>query len=350
MQLKPALDSAIEQLTAAGIGSPRLNAEVLLMFALGCDRACLYAHAERELSAEEQARYQAALEERARGKPSQYITGHQEFWGLDFLVSPAVLIPRPETEHVIETVLELVDALPVCHPEARSAEGPAVRSPLDAHHQRLRLVDVGTGSGCIALALAKELPGAEIVAVDISAAALEIARANAARLQLGQRVTFFESNLLAALPSPTDCHPERSESRSAGRAQSKDPYPADRSPADLRHSHDAAHGFPHFNFIVSNPPYVGASAPEKVQREVRDFEPRVAVFAGESGLEVYRQLIPQARQRLAPGGWLVMEIGFSMEAAVRDLLDGWQEVRVTHDLQGIPRVVAARFTSLTMSS
>jgi len=338
MHLKPTLDAAIAQLTAAGTGSPRLNAEVLLMFTLGCDRAYLYAHAERELSADESARYQSALEERARGKPAQYITGHQEFWGLDFLVSPAVLIPRPETEHVIETVLELADALPVCHPEAHSAEGPALRSPLDARHSQLRLVDVGTGSGCIALALAKELPGAEIVAVDISAAALEIARANAARLQLDQRVRFMESNLLAALlPSSSGCHPERSESREAGRAQSKDPYPAHPFPEDSGHSHDAL-----FDFIVSNPPYVGEAAPEKVQREVRDFEPKVAVFAGESGLEVYRQLIPQARERLAPGGWLVMEIGYSMEAAVRALLEGWQEVRVTHDLQGIPRVVAAK--------
>jgi len=325
MQLKPALDAAIAQLTAAGAGSPRLNAEVLLMFTLACDRAYLYAHAERELSAEEQARYQSALEERARGKPSQYITGHQEFWGLDFLVSPAVLIPRPETEHVIETVLELVDALPVCHPEAHSAEGPAFRSPLGPRHTQLRLVDVGTGSGCIALALAKELPGAEIVAVDISAAALEIARANAARLQLDQRVAFFESNLLAGLE-----------------AVGTGDLAVDTGDSPVRRF---------FDFVVSNPPYVGSSQPEKVQREVREFEPRVAVFAGESGLEVYRQLIPQARQRLAPGGWLVMEIGFSMEAAVRDLLTGWQEVRVTHDLQGIPRVVAARFTvSLAMAN
>jgi len=148
--------------------------------------------------------------------------------------------------------------------------------------------------------------------VDISAAALEIARANAARLQLEQRVTFFEGNLLSALPALSA------------------------PPGQL----EAAR----FDFVVSNPPYVGEAAPEKVQREVRDFEPRVAVFAGESGLEVYRQLIPQALERLEAGGWLVVEIGFSMEAAVRDLLAGWQEVRVTHDLQGIPRVVAARST------
>jgi len=304
MQLKSALDAAIAQLTAAGVGSPRLNAEVLLMFTLGCDRAYLYAHAERELSVEEQARYQSALEERARGKPAQYITGHQEFWGLDFLVSPAVLIPRPETEHVVETVLELIRSAGV---------SPAVAAA--SCRRPLRLVDVGTGSGCIALALAKELPAAEIVALDISAAALEIARANAARLELTQRVRFVESNLLEGLrPAAGSRQPAaRSEVEAAG-----------------------------FDFVVSNPPYVGSSAPEKVQREVRDYEPRVAVFAGESGLEVYRQLIPQARQRLEPGGWLVMEIGFSMEAAVRALLEGWQEVRVTHDLQGIPRVVAAR--------
>ena len=309
MQLKPALDSAIARLESAGIGSPRLNAEVLLMFTLACDRAHLYAHAERELSPEELARYQAALEERARGKPAQYITGHQEFWGLDFLVSPAVLIPRPETEHVIETVLELARSGSASVSPAVAAAPLPPHSPLAPRHSPLRLVDVGTGSGCIALALAKELPEAEIVAVDISSAALEIARANAARLQLDQRVKFLESNLLEGLL----------------------PVGAGDLPA-------------RFDFVVSNPPYVGEAQPEKVQREVREFEPKVAVFAGESGLEVYRQLIPQARAALRPGGWLVMEIGFSMEAAVRALVvgPGWQEVRVTHDLQGIPRVVAAR--------
>ncbi|MGH9576071.1 MAG: peptide chain release factor N(5)-glutamine methyltransferase [Terriglobales bacterium] len=281
MRLRQALNSGIEKLESAHVGSPRMNAEVLLMFVLACDRAYLYAHPEREVTAAELARYDEALAERARGRPSQYITGHQEFWGLDLIVSPAVLIPRPETEHVVETVLELVrDAAP-------SAQ--------------LRIVDVGTGSGCIALALAKELPRAEVHALDISVAALEIARANAARLELGGRIVFQRSDLLAAVPVGTM-----------------------------------------FDFVVSNPPYVGEAEPEKVQREVREFEPRVAVFAGEKGLEVYQRLIPQARERLKPGGWLVMEIGYSIEEAVRALLSGWSEVRVTHDLQGIPRVVAAR--------
>src|SRR5579875_1855893 len=173
MQLKQALTSAVDRLEAAAVGSPRMNAEVLLMFVLGVNRAYLYAHPERELSTGEQARYDEVVGQRATGMPSQYITGHQEFWGLDFVVSPAVLIPRPETEHLVETVLEL----------ARAMERP-------------KIVDVGTGSGCIALALAHELKNAEVYAVDISGEALEIARANAARLQLEGRVQFAQCNVL----------------------------------------------------------------------------------------------------------------------------------------------------------
>src|SRR5579864_2631394 len=152
MQLKTAVLAAIDHLTANSVGSPRLNAETLMMFTLGCDRAYLYAHPERELSADEDSRFAGYVAERATVKPAQYITGHQEFWGLDLLVSPAVLIPRPETEHVIETVLELA-----------------------AGQQNFKMVDVGTGSGCIAIALASELASAEIHATDISAEALEIA-------------------------------------------------------------------------------------------------------------------------------------------------------------------------------
>jgi len=277
MQLKQALTAAIDTLTANAVGSPRMNAETLLMFVLNSDRAYLYAHPEYELTADEQARYDEAIAERSTGKPAQYITGHQEFWGMDLIVSPAVLIPRPETEHVIETVLEL----------ARAMQAP-------------RIIDVGTGSGCIALALAAELPWARVEAVDISASALEVARANAHRLQMDHRIIFSQRDLLAGAPAAA------------------------------------------YNFIVSNPPYVPASEPEKAQREVREFEPKVAVFAGESGLEVYRRLIPQARAALKPGGWLIVEIGFSLAQAVCELLRDWAEVRVVPDLQGIPRVVAAR--------
>jgi release factor glutamine methyltransferase len=276
MHLKQALDEAIARLTAAEVGSPRMNAEVLLMFTLACDRAYLYAHPERELSADEQARYDAVISERATHKPTQYITGHQEFWGLDFIVSPAVLIPRPETEHVIETVLELAKEF-----------------------LRPRIVDVGTGSGCIAIALAKELPRAGIEGVDISGEAIEIARANAVRLEC-ERVQFRANDLLAGFPEAS------------------------------------------YDFIVSNPPYVGEEEPDKVQRQVREYEPKMAVFAGPNGMDVYRRLIPQAQRVLRPGGWLVMEIGFSIEEQVRALLTGWSEVQVTPDLQGIPRVIAAR--------
>src|SRR6266567_6387388 len=153
MQLKQAVDSAYERFVANDVPSPRLNAELLLTFVLGRERVFLYAHPERELTKDEQSRYDEVTRERARGCPTQYITGHQEFWGLDLLVSPAVLIPRPETEHVVETVLEL----------ARGRAGARGRAPT-----AVRMVDVGTGSGCIALALAKELPEAEIHATEIS--------------------------------------------------------------------------------------------------------------------------------------------------------------------------------------
>ena len=253
------------------------------MFTLACDRAYLYAHPERELTADEETRYHEALHHRVEGVPSQYITGHQEFWGMDLIVTPAVLIPRPETEHVIETVL------------ARVARAPSPAS-------LLHIVDVGTGSGCIALALAKGLPGAEIHATDISAAALEIARANAARHQLEDRIQFHQADLLQGL----------------GRGE--------------------------FDFVVSNPPYVGDSEADQVQLEVRKYEPRNAVFAGATGLEVIERLIPQARESLKPEGWLVMEISGTIADGVRDLLAGWNDVQIAKDLQGIERVVSARAT------
>jgi release factor glutamine methyltransferase len=260
-----------------------MNAELLLMFVLNCDRAYLHAHPERELSAEEFSQYEAALYKRAGGIPAQYITGHQEFWGMDFLVTPAVLIPRPETEHVIETVLKLA------HKEGIASEAKPVR-----------IADVGTGSGCIALALAKELPHAQIHAIDISPQAIEIAQANAARHNLDPRVRFHEGDLLLQFPESF------------------------------------------FDFVVSNPPYVGESEEDTVQLEVRKFEPRNAVFAGPTGLEVIARLVPQAQRTLKPGGWLVMEISGTIAGGVRRLLDDWIAVDIGNDLQGLTRVAAAR--------
>ena len=259
------------------------------MFTLGCDRAFLYAHPERELTADETARFAAAVAERTRGVPAQYITGHQEFWGMDLIVTPAVLIPRPETEHLVETVLELAN-----WQDNRGQEGL---------NKNLRIVDVGTGSGCIALALTKELPRAEIDATDISSAALEIASVNAARHQLDRRIRFREADLLRGCEENS------------------------------------------FDFVVSNPPYVGESEEDEVQLEVRKFEPRNAVFAGHTGVETIARLIPQAHAVLRRGGWLVMEISGTIADATRKLLNGWEEVRMVNDLQGIPRVVVARRAS-----
>ena len=295
MQLRPALNSAIKLLTAQRVPSPRMNAELLIMFTLDCDRAYLYAHPERKLTVDEISRYDAALERRATGVPAQYITGHQEFWGIDLIVSPAVLSPRPETEHVVEAVLKLAGA------EASQDQQPnqKQRTGVSAPHE-LRIVDVGTGSGAIALALARELPAAEIYATEISADALEVARANAARHELASRIEFRRADLLSELP------------------------------------------LGYFDFVVSNPPYVGESEEDTVQLEVRKFEPRGAVFAGPTGLEVIARLIPAAHAALRSGGWLVFEISGTIVGGVRELLGGWADVEIRNDLQGIARVASAR--------
>jgi len=288
VQLKQALTSAVQQLESADVGSPRLNAETLLMFVLGVNRAHIYGHPERDLTADEVERYEELVRRRSSGLPAQYITGHQEFWGLDLVVSPAVLIPRPETEHLVETVVEL----------AREVPAP-------------RIVDVGTGSGCIALALARELKTAEVFGVDLSAEALEIARANAARLQLESRVRFLQSDVLEAF---ADEH--------------------------------------NLDFVVSNPPYVALDEAAKVERSVFEFEPRMAVFSGESGLDVIRPLIEQSHIALKPGGYLAMEIGYSMRDAVLKLLSPamWEEPKSIPDLQGIPRVIVAKKKEAATSS
>jgi len=276
MHLKQAFDSALRQLEEAETPSPRLSAELLLMFTLGCERAYLFTYPERELTADELARYDEAVERRCTGEPAQYITGHQEFFGRDFIVTPAVLIPRPETEHLIEAVLEIA-----------------------AREVRWNILDVGTGSGCIAVTLAKEFPRSKLMGVDISDTALEIARANAARLE--SDVEFRQSDLLSAIEP--------------GRV---------------------------FDAIVSNPPYVGECEADKVQRQVKDFEPHCAVFGGERGMDIIERLAPQVWEHLKPGGWFLMEIGYSIGDAVHEVMRVWSDFRVVPDLQGIPRVVVAR--------
>ena len=294
MRLKEALEQGVELLEKGGIPSPRITAEVLLMHAARCDRAHLYAHGERALTEVEWIHYGRYLNERLHGKPTQYITGRQEFWGMEFLVNPSVLIPRPETEQVVEASVALA--------RRHFPEGT-----------ELRIADVGAGSGCIAVALARELPHARIYALDQSSQALETARQNAIRLGVEPRIQFLQSDLLEI------CSGE---------------------------------ALPPLQMVVSNPPYVSERERPKLMREVRDFEPAQALFAGESGGEAYARLIPQAARALCPGGYLVLELGYDAEEKVRSLLPPgeWQEMEWRRDLAGIVRVVSACRTSATTLS
>ncbi len=253
------------------------DAELLLMHVLQLSRATVLAYPERELAAEQEARYGALIAERLTAKPIQYIIGEQEFYGLRFQVTPDVLIPRPETEHLVAAVLERVPR----------------NVPVD-------IVDVGTGSGAIAVALAHALPLANVTALDISAAALEVARGNAAAHGIDARIEFLQSDLLSAV---------------------------------LQRRFDA---------VVSNPPYIATAERETLHAQVREFEPALALFSGETGFEIYERLAPQAALVLKPGGLLAMEIGFGQRGRLVELLRGWRDVECVNDLQGIERVVLAR--------
>ena len=274
MTLREAISVGAEQL--GGVDARR-DAELLLLHTLELPKTSLFTEAHRLLSVAEQTGYEAAIARRATGEPIQYITGQQEFYGLMLKVSPAVLIPRPETELLVEAVL------------ARLPAGDASR-----------IVDVGTGSGAIAIALARKLPRAQVTAVDLSDAALAMARENAALHDVMERVRFVASDLLEAV---------------AGEV---------------------------FDAVVSNPPYVPETDRESLERQVRDFEPEMALFAGASGLDIYQRLVPQAWRLVKPGGLLAMEIGYGQRKALAEILGAWEAVKFLDDLQGIPRVVIAR--------
>ena len=244
---------------------------MLLAHAVGRDRAWLFAHSDEELREVWWIHYGRYLHQRLQGQPTQQITGVQEFYGRDFHVTRDVLIPRPETEHVIEAALQL---------------------------NAKRVVDIGTGSGAIAITLALET-GAEVVATDVSLAALHVARANGRTL--GAAVQWIACDLASAVNGT-------------------------------------------FDLVVSNPPYVPARDKTTLQREVRNYEPEVALYGGDDGLEVYRRLIPDAARLLAPGGWLVLEIGYALADSVRAMLSAWKDVEVRTDLAGLPRVILARRT------
>jgi len=276
MRIQTALQQAASLLEEAGIIAPRLTAEVLLCHVLGRERSYLYGHPEETLSETAWLHYGRHLHQRLQGKPTQYITGRQEFFGRPFLVTPAVLIPRPETEHVVETALRV---------------GRGAR----------RILDVGCGSGALAVTLSVE-SRAEVVATDISTAALHVAAENARRLGAG--VQFIACDLASALaPGSVD-------------------------------------------LLVSNPPYVPQGAADGLQREIREWEPPIAVFAGPTGLEIYQGLIREAARVLRPGGVVVFELGFKCLDGVRIMLEGgWRDIVVEDDLAGIPRVITARIAA-----
>jgi len=298
------------QLRAAQIPSHTLAAELLLMHALECDRAWIYGHPEESLDPDAAEKFRALIARRVAGEPVQYLTGKQEFWGLEFEVTPAVLIPRPETEHVMEVAL------------ARLGErGIKIHMDTGAPRETLRVADVGTGSGCLAVALAWELPHAEVVATDISEPALEVARRNAARHGVADRIHFLQRDLLTGLENID---------LSSVVAQHAAPPSTQRGPL--------------FDLIVSNPPYIARNEAPQLQREVRDHEPHAALFGGPTGTEMYQRLIDQARDLLRDRGILVLELGHDSAEHVRGIFDAqtaWTKVAVTMDLAGIPRVLAA---------
>jgi release factor glutamine methyltransferase len=280
MQMRAWLDKGAASLRAGPHPEKaRRDAELLLLFAARLSRSAFLARPNDELELAAATHYEVLLERRLEGDPIQYIIGACEFYGLPFRVTSDVLIPRPETEHLVECVLELA---------ALFAEP--------------RIVDVGTGSGAIAVALAHKLPNAHIAATDVSEAALDLARENAVRNGVGVRIRFLQGDLLT-------------------------PVAADQ-----------------FDIVVSNPPYVPTADRDSLAVEVRDFEPGLALFAGEDGLDIYRRLIPAAFAVLISGGLVALEIGCGQSDAVGSLLSGvgFGEVEFRPDLQGIPRVALAR--------
>jgi len=305
LDVRAALKQGIHLLREAHVPSDTLAAELLLLHVTRRDRTWLYAHPEEILDPKIMESYFTLLRRRAAGEPTQHLTGKQEFWGLEFEVTSDVLIPRPETEHLIEVALDRL-AVRVL----RAGRDPKLTG------EGLTIVDIGTGSGCIAIALAKELPAAKLYATDISPAALAIAQHNATRLGFPNRITFLESELFSAFSSSSHQSPVTN------------------------------HQSLLFDLIISNPPYIGRKEANTLPTEVRDHEPASALYGGEEGYELYGLLIPEAARHLKPSGLLVLELGHDSLPAVRPLLESpqWTNVHVTNDLAAIPRVLSAERT------
>jgi release factor glutamine methyltransferase len=316
--IRAALKQGIAQLREAHVASFTLAAELLLLHVLGRDRTWIYSHPEEQVSPADADRYFALLARRAAGEPTQHLTGKQEFWGLEFEVTLDVLIPRPETEHLIEVALDRLAVREIRAGRKQTLTG-----------EGLHVADIGTGSGCIAITLAKELPAATIFATEISPAALAVAQRNAARHSVADRIHFIESNLL--------------EKVSTVGARYIVPLRSHRANPEVHESPVTSHQSPLLDLIVSNPPYIGRREKETLEREVRDHEPELALYGGEEGYEFYADLIAQSAAHLKPGALLVLELGHNSLPAVQPLLESptWTNVGVTNDLAGIPRVIAA---------
>lgn len=282
LSITEAARAAAEALRLSGVPEARREAASLLAYLISRDRAFLLAHPEQLLSPADVSRFRSMVERRAAGEPMQYITGRQEFYGLEFEVTTDVLIPRPETELLVETALRLLD----------NVDTPPF------------ICDVGTGTGCISIAILHERARASALGLDISPTALRVAARNAARHGVGARLKLVASDCFAAL----------------------------------------AHSRPLFTMIVSNPPYVAEDALPSLQREVREHEPRVALTPGGDGLRIIRRLLVDAPPLLLPGGHLLLEIGFDQHEAVNRLIDPrrWTLLDIHSDLQGIPRTVVLR--------
>ena len=275
------LAGARQTLIQAGIPADQaaLDAEILARHVLECDRATLLTRARDPIPSAFNRLYHTLVTRRAAREPTAYIVGHREFWGLEFDVTPAVLIPRPETELIVE---EAISVIPI-------------------REAARRIIDVGTGSGCLAVALAVEFPPATVVAIDLSEEALAVAARNAERHNLIGRIDFVRTDLLQGVSGTAD-------------------------------------------LIVSNPPYVPDRDAPIVQPEVGRYEPPSALYGGKDGLDLIRRLLADARPLLATGGWLIMEFGFGQEPAVEETARelGWTVGRMRGDLQGIPRVAVLR--------
>jgi release factor glutamine methyltransferase len=289
-----AITEGAARLRQSGVSEGRRTAGLLLGHALGLDRAGLLVRSGEQVGEADRRAYLGFVERRASGEPLQYITGRQEFYGLDFKVTKDVLIPRPETEFLVENVINL-------------ARG------LDGDDRELIILDVGTGSGCIAVTLAVHVPRARVIATDISGRALDEAREHAGRHGVADLIEFVEGDLLEPLKAGA-------RGAHAGGLEGR------------------------VDFLASNPPYVPACRPDLLQREVREWEPGVALFGGPEGVDFYKRLFADGRHFVRRGGYLVCEIGYAQLDRVRGMIDplAWELAEVADDLQGIPRTLILR--------